>query len=145
MLDRPDAATLLRAMAEALSEEILPATRGGAQHSVRVLANLCRILEREVRAGTGPAEQTREALARLLSRPEEPDQPEGPDRPEAESDLESLARELDRRLATAPTTDHELETRAHAVILEDIRRRLAIDRPGYDRLERSDGRDGTEG
>jgi len=126
MLDRPDAAALLHAMAETLSQEVLPATRGGAQHSVRVLANLCRILEREVRAGRSPAEETREALARLLGRPEERG------RDGEESDLEELARELDRRLATAPTADRELETRAHAVILADIRRRLAIDRPGYE-------------
>lgn len=120
MLDRPDAAALLHAMAETLSQEILPATRGGAQHSVRVLANLCRVLEREVRAGPAPAERTREALAGLLGRHDK------------EADLEELARELDRRLATAPTADREFETQAHAVILEDIRRRLAIDRPGYD-------------
>ncbi len=122
MLDRPDAAALLHAMAETLSQEILPATQGGAQHSVRVIANLCRILEREVRAGPTPEERTREALAELLGRV--------PSRGE-EGGLEELARELDRRLATAPAADRELERRAHAVILEDIRRRLAIDRPDY--------------
>lgn len=141
MLDRPDAPTLLHAMAETLSEEILPATRGGAQHSVRVLANLCRILEREVRAGPAPAEQTREALAGLLGRDPREGAREGD---EGNGDLAELARELDRRLATAPPTDRELETRAHAVILADIRRRLAIDRPGYDRPERSDGGEGAE-
>jgi hypothetical protein len=130
MLDRPDAAALLHAMAETLSQEILPATRGGAQHSVRVLANLCRILEREVRAGPGPAEQTRKELAGLLGRvPGRRGEREGEEgEPEG---LEALVRELDRRLATAPVADRELETRAHAVILEEIRRRLAIDRPGY--------------
>lgn len=128
MLDRPDAAALLHAMAETLSQEILPATRGGAQHSVRVIANLCRILEREVRAGPTPAERTREALAELLDRVPG----RVPDREGEERGLEELARELDRRLATAPAADRELETRAHAVILEDIRRRLAIDRPGYE-------------
>ena len=66
MLDRPDAATLLKAMAETLSNEVLPATSGGTRHAVRVVANLCHILEREVVAGPTASEQTRRALAELL-------------------------------------------------------------------------------
>lgn len=124
MLDRPDAPQLLRAMAETLSEEILPATTGRAQHSARVLANLCRILEREVRAGPDAARRTRDDLAQLLERSGEPEESAG---------LEELVVALDRRLAAEQPDDPELEVRAHRVILDDVRRRLAIDRPGYDR------------
>ena len=61
MLDRPDAATLLKAMAATLSDEVLPTTSGSARHSVRVIANLCLILEREVSTGASAAEQTRQS------------------------------------------------------------------------------------
>ena len=66
MLDRPDAATLLKAMAATLSDEVLPSTSGGTRHAVRVVANLCLILEREVKDGPAASEQTRRALAELL-------------------------------------------------------------------------------
>jgi hypothetical protein len=123
MIDRPDAARLLGAMAETLTDEVVPATRGGAQHAARVVANLCRILERETRLGREAADATRSELARLLDR---------------DASLPELARALDDRLrggrTQAPDTEPEpdFEARAHAVLLSDVRRRLAIDRPGYD-------------
>jgi hypothetical protein len=116
MLDRPDAATLLRAMADTLSEEVLPATRGAASHSVRVVANLCRILEREVRDAGEAGAAARRALADLLGH---------------EGSLEELARELDARLERGGD-DPDFEVRVRRVLLEDVRRRLAIDKPGYD-------------
>lgn len=119
MLDRPDAATLLQAMADTLSDEVLPATSGAARHSVRVVANLCRILEREVRDGGEVHARATRSLAALLGR---------------EAPLEELARELDRRLAAGGegAEGAEFEARAGRVLLEDVRRRLAIDKPGYD-------------
>jgi len=116
MLDRPDAAALLRAMAETLSNEVLPVTSGAPRHSVRVIANLCRILEREVRAGDDGPERSRRALAELLGR---------------DASLEELAEALDERLAGSPE-DEAFEARAVRVILDDVRRRLAIDKPGYE-------------
>ena len=116
MLDRPDAATLLRAMADTLASEVLPTTDGVARHSVRVIANLCRILERELGEGREAPELARSALAELLGR---------------DGTLEELAQALDERLAANPD-DLAFEDRARRVILADVRRRLAIDKPGYD-------------
>lgn len=118
MLDRPDAATLLKAMAETLSNEVLPATSGGTRHAVRVVANLCRILEREVVAGPTASEQTRRALAELLGQ-------------DHEGTLPELVAELDRVLRDGGTDDASFDTRVRKVILADVERRLAIDRPGY--------------
>jgi hypothetical protein len=117
MLDRPDAATLLSAMAETLTREVLPATQETAQHSARVVANLCRILERELRAESVGTERSRTALSELLDQP---------------GDLEELARVLDRRLGADQDDDPEFDARARKILLENVRRRLAIDRPGYD-------------
>jgi len=122
MLDRPDAATLLKAMAETLSNEVLPATSGGTRHAVRVVANLCRILEREVVAGPAASEQTRQALADLLD-------------DHADATLPDLVAKLDQALrdgdSSSATDDATFDSRARKVILADVERRLAIDRPGY--------------
>ena len=120
MLDRPDAATLLKAMAATLSDEVLPTTSGGTRHAVRVVANLCRILEREVTAGPTASEQTRQALSELLDR---------------DATLPELIADLDRALCDSETGDASenasFDARVREVILADVERRLAIDRPGY--------------
>ena len=113
MLDRPDAATLLRAMAATLSDEVMPVTSGAAQHAVRVVANLCRILEREVAAGPGPADETRRALSALLAR---------------DGTLPELVEAFDRRLQES---EADFDERARRLLLADVQRRLEIDRPGY--------------
>ncbi len=114
MLDRPDAASLLQAMAKTLTDEVLPTTSGGTRHSVRVVANLCRILERETVQGFAASERTRIALAELLTK---------------QAPLPELVAELDRALKNG---DEDFENRARRVLLDDVGRRLAIDRPGYD-------------
>jgi hypothetical protein len=119
MIDRPDAATLLKAMATTLSDEVLPATSGGTRHAVRVVANLCRILEREVTAGPAASDRTRQALTALL---------------DSEGTLPELVAELDRTLREDDTTaaaDASFDARVLKVILADVEGRLAIDRPGY--------------
>ena len=120
MLDRPDAASLLSAMASTLTNEVLPTASGGTRHAVRVVANLCLILEREVTAGPAASEQTRLDLAELLGH---------------DGTLPELVADLDRALLDDHTTDTpedaEFDSRVREVILADVERRLAIDRPGY--------------
>ncbi len=135
MLDQPDAATLLGAIARTLGDEVLPATSGPAQHAVRVVANLCRILEREIRLGPPAREASRRALVDLLDR---------------DASLPELVRELDARLdertlddgsesgasgdgtKTGPNAhDTDFDERVRTLLLADVERRLAIDRPGY--------------
>jgi len=116
MLDRPDAATLLRGMAATLSDDVLPTTSGPAKHAVRVVANLCRILEREFELGASQSEETRAALAELLDR---------------DGTLPELVEELDQRLRGDAATDETFDAKALEVVLDDVERRLQIDRPGY--------------
>ena len=66
MQDRPTAAELLRDIANTLDERILPLLAGNDQHQVRVVANLCRILEREVRLGPELEAEERALLGQLL-------------------------------------------------------------------------------
>jgi len=48
--DRPTAVELLEIMAATMSETVVPATAPHAQHQARVVANLCRVLQRELAA-----------------------------------------------------------------------------------------------
>ena len=113
MLDRPDAAQLLKAMSTTLSEEVMPTTSGATRHSVRVVANLCKILAREVTLGGTASDETRKELTLLLER---------------DGSLRELVAELDRRLRDP---EPAFEASARVILRKDVERRLAINRPGY--------------
>ncbi|MEM9464243.1 MAG: DUF6285 domain-containing protein [Actinomycetota bacterium] len=109
MRDEPDAVTLLEAMATTLTEQVVPATSGGAQHSARVVANLCRILARD--HGLDGDDDTRAALAALVGR-----QGNDPDLAAALDELIQRGESLDRLLP---------------LLLADTARRAEIAKPGY--------------
>lgn len=108
MLDEPDAATLLEAMATTLTERIMPVLEGGLRHETRVIANLCRIVARELTADPAPQQR---ALVDLLGHDDE---------------LATLVAALDTAIS---------EGRAPAGTLEflsiDAAHRAEITRPGY--------------
>ncbi len=108
MIDHPDPISLLEAMAKTLDEQVVPATSGGAKHQARVVANLCRIIARELATDDQP---TQRDLADLLG---------------CDGDLETLIRELDDRLRDGTAPDNTLP-----VLLADARRRAEIAKPGY--------------
>ena len=82
-----------------------------------LVANLCLILEREFEAGPAAAEQTRWALSELLGR---------------DGSLSELVLALDEQLKGSETSEEtQLDSKAREIILADVERRLAIDRPGY--------------
>ena len=118
MQDRPSASELLATIADLLEGEVLPVTRGALQHSVRVAGNLCRILEREARLGAAHEAREVELLAGALG--------EAP----AGRDALALSRALVARLAAG--TDPALERRAFAALVEIVRGKLAIAKPGHD-------------
>lgn len=116
MIDRPDLETLLGAMAATLSNEVVPASTGVAQHAARVVANLCLILQRETALGAGRERDASKAVAALLG-----------GREEGET-LGELSEALERRIMDC---DDAFAEEVRRVLLEDARRRLTIDRPGY--------------
>jgi hypothetical protein len=118
MQDRPTASELLEAIAGLLEGELLDATRGGLQHQVRVAGNLCRILEREARLGAGAEAREAALLAGALG--EEP----------AGRDALALSRALVARLDAGG--DPALERRAWRALVEIVRGKLAIAKPGHD-------------
>ena len=118
MQDRPTASELLATIADLLEGEVLAATKGGLQHQVRVAGNLCRILQRE--GSLGAAHDAREIalLASVLG------EPAGG----------RAARALSAALVARLDAVHDaaLERRAFPALLEIVRSKLAIAKPGHD-------------
>ena len=86
----------------------MPSTSGGAQHSARVVANLCRVIARDL---AGDDTLSTEALRTLLGR---------------DGDLDELVEALDAQITAGETPDDTL-----AVLLADAARRAEIAKPGY--------------
>jgi len=101
-MDRPTAVELLEIMAATLSETVVPATAPHAQHQARVVANLCRILGRELAA---PDTGTTTLPASLLD------------------------------------TDDITADTAYPDVLELVRSKLAVNKPGYDSHGAAEERD----
>ena len=123
MQDRPTAQELLRTIGDLLQGEVLRATDGALQHQVRVAGNLCRILERELALGPELDAREVELLAGLL----------GEDA--AGRDALALGAQLVERLRA---DDPELETRAWPALVEIVRGKLAIAKPGHDAYDFAD-------
>ena len=118
MQDRPTASELLATIADLLENDVLAATKGGLQHQVRVAGNLCRILEREARLGAAADARESELLAQALG--------------EAAAGRDSLAlsRALVARLDAG--ADAALAARSWRALVEIVRGKLAIAKPGHD-------------
>ncbi len=113
MEDRPTAAELLQAIGDLLADEVLPVVDVTVQHKVRVAANLCRIVERELLIGAESAERERRALADLLGH---------------DGSLAELNDELAGRLRVG---DRDFLAGSLAVLIEATVSKLAVDKPGY--------------
>lgn len=117
MQDRPTASELLDIIAETLREQVMPATHPGARHAVRVAANLCRILERELALGSDADARERERLAGLLG---------------VSSDGRGAAELSSELIDRIERGDTDLEQRAWPVAVANVREKLAIAKPDYD-------------
>lgn len=118
MQDRPTAAELLETLADLLEKQVLPATQGPLRHQVRVAGNLCRILEREARLGGVQDEREIELLREAL----------GTD--VRGTDPLALTQQLADALKLGK--DPGLERRAWRTLVEIVRGKLAIAKPGHD-------------
>ena len=123
MIDQPDRQTLLTAMAEALTADVVNQESDDAvksRYTARIVANLCRVLARELALGPAADKATEADLQRILQ-----SEATGPD----------LVAQLDERLRRR---DHELDPGdLYRVMVADVERRLEVARPGY----RNDGTD----
>ncbi len=117
MQDRPTAQELLATIAELLEGELLQALEGPLRHQVRVAGNLSRILEREIELGASHEEREVALLSEVL------------EQNATGRDARALSQELVDRLS-APN-DPGLERRAWHALVEIVRGKLAINKPGH--------------
>ena len=129
MQDRPTAAELLGDIAELLEGETLQATTGALRHKIRVAGNLCRILAREVAQAPAGEERERELLAELLGQAVD-----GRSTVELNGLVaERLDGEPARRAShTSDSENPDFERDAWRAIVEIVRSKLAIVKPGHD-------------
>ncbi|MEM8706575.1 MAG: DUF6285 domain-containing protein [Actinomycetota bacterium] len=114
MNDSPPSDELLDAVARTLTEQVLPETTGATAHAVRVAANLCRVIAREI-ADDGEAEIAA-SLTEILGVGPEAD----------------LATALDRALLA---DDPALDAAVADLLYADVQRRVDIAKPGYRETE----------
>ena len=124
MLDKPDAAELLDAVAAFLDNDVVPAFEGRKRFHALVAANVVRIVARELRGGSKLLEGEIADLEELLDFPRTAG---------SGGDRRALALELTRELCTRidrGDADKEPWRTAVADYLErSIARRLEIDNP----------------
>jgi hypothetical protein len=116
---RPDAATLLGAVAAVL-DDVLADVPPAKQHQVRVAAHLSRLVEREVRLGGAATVDECAALAELL----------GVDVADL-ADVTDGSERLAARLREIDNGDVEFDARAWEVLVDVTRRDLDIAKPGH--------------
>jgi hypothetical protein len=124
MQDRPTAPELLDAMAAKLFGDVRDWVPRERRFQVLVLANLCAVIARELRAGPEPS-LADARLFRELAGAEAPEPPA--------EDADEAAREAAAELAAAirrGDLDDRLDD-AIARLREHVRRKLEVARPGY--------------
>ncbi len=116
---RPDADELLDAVAALLEDEVIAAVPPHLQHQVRVAANLCRILQREVRLAPANDAAEHGRLVDLLGH---------------DGELVALRAELAARLDDPAPLDADTDRAVRAALMATLRADLAVAKPGYDDL-----------
>lgn len=90
MQDRPSAIELLQAGADFIDREIVPVTKGQKQFQSRVVANVMRIVAREIESGESMMRAEVDALAAMLG--------EGKPHIHATADVRNAAMKLNAQL-----------------------------------------------
>jgi hypothetical protein len=127
MQDRPTSVELLEAAADFVDRELVPAIEGARQFQARVVANVMRIVAREIKLEDPLARNEVKALARLL----------GHDAPHLHSldDLRKAAtgmgEELTAKIRAGEADDGDWRREVLAVVRQSVEDKLRIANPRY--------------
>ena len=127
MQDRPTAIELLLAAADFVDKEIVPITEGQKQFQSRVVANVMRIVAREIDLGEPLLRAEVDALAMLL----------GAQKPHLHTTKDVLAaahrfnEELSARIRAGDADDGEFRERTMKVVRQIVEDKLKIANPRY--------------
>jgi hypothetical protein len=127
MQDRPTSVELLEAAADFVDRELVPTIEGARQFQARVVANVMRIVAREIKMEDPFARDEVKALAKLL----------GHDKPHLHSldDLRaaatSMSEELTAKIRAGEADEGAWRTEVLAVVRQSVEDKLRIANPRY--------------
>ena len=127
MQDRPTSVELLEAAADFVESELVPAVQGARQFQARVVANVMRVVAREIKLEDPFVRSEVKALARLL----------GHDSPHLHSlnDLctaaMSMGEELTTKIRAGEADDGDWRREVLAVVRQSVEDKLRIANPRY--------------
>ena len=127
MQDRPTSVELLQAAADFVESELVPAVQGARQFQARVVANVMRIVAREIQLEDPAVRSEVKALARLL----------GHDAPHLHSlhDLRaaavSMGEELTAKIRAGEADDGAWRREVLALVRRSVEDKLSIANPRY--------------
>ena len=119
----PSAPQLLEAVIEFLRADVAGSVPADRRYEVLVAANVCEIVRREIEAGEKPLGRDVRLFSELLAEP-------APESATSALAATALSATLQERIRSGQYDDR-LEALA-ARLLEHVRRKLAVGRPGYD-------------
>jgi hypothetical protein len=127
MQDRPTSVELLEAAADFVESELVPAVQGARQFQARVVANVMRIVAREIKLEDQLVRSEVKALAHLL----------GHDAPHLHSlnDLcaaaRSMGEELTTKIRAGEADDGDWRREVLAIVRQSVEDKLRIANPRY--------------
>ena len=127
MQDRPTSIELLEAAADFVDREIVPAIEGARQFQARVVANVMRIVAREIQQEDPAARIEVKALARLLGR----DAPHLHSLEDLRKASASMGEELSARIRAGHADSGSWRTEVLNVVRQSVEDKLRIANPRY--------------
>ena len=127
MQDRPTSIELLEAAADFVDREIVPAIEGARQFQARVVANVMRIVAREIQMEDPAVRVDVKALARLLGR----DAPHLHSLDDLRKAFASMGEELSARIRAGDADSGPLRAEVLSVVRQSVEDKLKIANPRY--------------
>jgi alcohol dehydrogenase class IV len=127
MQDRPTSIELLEAAADFVDREIVPAIEGARQFQARVVANVMRIVAREIQMEDPAVRFEVKALARLLGR----DAPHLHSLDDLRKASTSLGEELSARIRAGDADSGSWRMEVLSVVRQSVEDKLKIANPRY--------------
>jgi alcohol dehydrogenase class IV len=127
MQDRPTSIELLEAAADFVDREIVPAIEGARQFQARVVANVMRIVAREIQQEDPAARIEVKALARLLGR----DAPHLHSLEDLRKASASMGEELSARIRAGDADSGSWRSEVLSVVRQSVEDKLRIANPRY--------------
>ena len=127
MQDRPTSIELLEAAADFVDREIVPAIEGARQFQARVVANVMRIVAREIQQEDPAARIEVKALARLLGR----DAPHLHSLDDLRKASTSMGEELSARIRAGDADSGSWRAEVLSVVRQSVEDKLRIANPRY--------------